>query len=143
MRSSIAAALIVALITLPACSGEPVAGLQVDNARIRELIPGQDKTAGFFDVRNTTSEPVVIMRAESAAARAIEFHTTRLDAGVMRMRRLTEVRIEAGGMVQFQPGGHHLMLFGVRSLEDPTEIRLITGDGEALSVPFRRVAIGE
>ena len=70
---------------MSACSGESAGGLQVDNARIRELIPGQDKTAGYFDVSNTTTEPIVIVQAESAAARAIEFHTTRLDGGVMRI----------------------------------------------------------
>ena len=118
-------------------------GLQVTNARVRALIPGQDKTAGYLQITNLNTEPVVLVRAESDSIRAIEFHTTYLDGDVMRMRRLQEVTIEPGSTSTFQPGGHHMMLFGVRSLGATVDIRLLTADGRSLTVSFERIALFE
>lgn len=116
--------------------------LEIDNARVRSLIPGQDKTVAYLDVHNGTHAPVSLVGATSDQVRAIEFHTTRMDDGVMRMRRLSEVTIEAGATVQFQPGGRHLMLFGVRSLGPRLQIELRFADGTITRVPFERIAIG-
>lgn len=124
------------------CSTEPESAISVENARIRELIPGQDMTAGYFDMRNTTNTPVTLVGAQSALARKIELHTTTLDAGVMRMRPLPSLTLAPGESVSFQPGGNHLMLFGVRSLDTRNEIRLILEGGTVLDVHFERIAIG-
>lgn len=130
------------LAVLPfGCTTEPAGRLIVSDARVRALIPGQDKTAAYFEVTNRSREPLVLVGAESPAARAIEIHSSSQNGDVLRMRRLREVRIEPGATIGFQPGGHHLMLFGVRSLDDETEIRLLTETGEGVYVSFRRVPI--
>lgn len=126
---------------LSGCTMEPAGPLIVRDARVRALIPGQDRTAAYFEATNRSGEPLVLVGAESPAARAIEIHSTSRDGDVLRMRSLQEVRIEPGATVRFQPGSHHLMLFGVRSLDEETEIRLLTGKGEAVSVSFRQVPI--
>ena len=130
---------------LAGCGAEPAATapIEVTDARVRALIPGQDKTVGYFELTNNTTATLTLLSAEADAARAIEFHTTRLDDGIMRMRRLPEITIPAGETIRFQPGGNHLMLFGVRSLNTDNPVRLYFDDGRALTVQFRQIAIGE
>ncbi|MGE0625973.1 MAG: copper chaperone PCu(A)C [Pseudomonadales bacterium] len=128
------------LAALAACA--PAEPLDVNDARIRELIPGQDKTVAYLTLHNRGDAPLALVGAETDLARAVEIHTTLRDGEVMRMRRLSRVEIPAGGTVRFEPGGHHLMLFGVRSLDDPCEIRLLFADGSTRSVTFDRIAIG-
>jgi len=132
------------LLILLACLGgcaQP-AGLAVENARVRELIPGQDKTVAYLDVRNDTKTSMTLTAARAADVRAIEIHTTRMDDGVMRMRRLKSVEIPPGETIEFQPGGRHLMLFGVTSLPSELRIQLEFGDGTVREIPFERIPVG-
>jgi copper(I)-binding protein len=130
------------LLFLSACAPARSTGLpEVVDARIRELLPGQDKTVGYFDITNPTAEPLVLVRAEADFARAIEFHTTFVDGDIMRMRRLPEVELPPGERVRFQPGGRHLMLFGVTSPGEENEVRLHLEDGRVIRARFRQVAV--
>lgn len=140
--ASTRAKLVLALAIGCLLSGCAEGKLEIDNARVRALIPGQDKTVAYLDVHNGTQAPVSLLGARSDQVRTIEFHTTRMDDGIMRMRRLKEVTIEPGATVQFQPGGRHLMLFGVRSLGPQLQIELRFADGTLTRVPFERIAIG-
>jgi copper(I)-binding protein len=144
MSSSRSKLLVVGVILLAfsACSPETDPTLIIDNARIRTLIPGQDKTVGYFSAHNTTDLDITLVGAESDSARALEFHTTTTDEGMVRMRRLETVTIPAGAKIHFQPGGHHLMLFGVDSLSEQNEIRLLTDDGSSLQILFQQIPIG-
>ena len=138
---------IAGCLTLAACTqgtgsgGE--GGLEVFDARVREPVPGQDKTAGYFSVRNGGERVRTLVSADSDVIRAIEFHTTVRSGDTMRMQRLPDVTIGPGETIHFQPGGHHLMLFGVRSVEEQTEIRLRFADDQVLTVAFQRVGLGE
>lgn len=129
------------LLTVAACS--PPAEIQIDNARVRGLIGGQDKTVAYMDVQNRTSTPITLIGASAQTVRAMEIHTTRMDDGVMRMRRLTSVEIPPGETIRFEPGGRHLMLFGVISLNEDLPIRLAFADGSVREINFERIAPGE
>jgi len=107
------------------------------------LIPGQDKTVGYFTARNAGASDWVLTAARSDAARAIEIHTTLRDGDMVRMRRLHEVVIAAGETVRFEPGGKHLMLFGVAELGDSLDVVLVARDGGEVQVRFRVTATGE
>lgn len=137
LRLKALAWILLCLLAAPAA-----AELRIDHARIRDLIPGQDKTVGYFDVTNDGAAPVVIIGAKAEPVRAIEIHTTIQDGDVMRMRRLTEVVVPPGETVQFKPGGNHLMLFGVRSLNETLNVELQLGDGSTKTVSFERIPFG-
>ncbi|HEY5647007.1 MAG TPA: copper chaperone PCu(A)C [Pseudomonadales bacterium] len=134
------ARLLLAALLLSGCGASDV--IDVDDARVRALIPSQETTAAYFTLHNERAEPVILVGAESDAARSIEMHTSRRDGEVVRMRRLPNIQIPAGGTVRFEPGGHHLMLFGVTSLGARCRIRLLFADGTAQTVTFERVAAG-
>ena len=116
--------------------------VQIEDARVRQLIPGQDKTVAYFSATNTGEETVVLTSAATNAARAVELHTNVRDGDMMRMRRLTDVSIAPGETVEFTPGGHHLMVFGVEALDEPVTFRLSFADGGSIEVPFRVVGFG-
>lgn len=133
--------MLAVLLAAFAAAAAPAA-LDVDDARVRALIPGQDKTVAYFELENGSTEEIVLIGAECDAARAVELHTVIRDGDMMRMRRLERAVVPAGGRLSFAPGGNHLMLFGVQALPEETEIRLITESGQRVAVAFRRIAVG-
>ena len=128
------------LLSLAGCSAPD--DVLIDNARVRALITGQDKTVAYMDVQNRTDTILTLTGASSEAVRTIEIHTTRMDDGVMRMRRLKTVDIPPGETIRFEPGGRHLMLFGVKSLGEALPVRLEFADGANREVVFSRIAVG-
>ena len=135
----------IAVGVLCAASGSALAAgdpLAIDDARVRALLPGSDRTVAYCDVTNRSDAAIRLVRAESRDVRAIEFHTTIVDADMLRMRRLPDVTIAPGATVQFRAGGEHLMLFGVRSLGETLEITLVTDTGATVTAAFRQIPFG-
>ncbi len=134
MRSFVVGLLVSGL--LGCGSGPSSTGLEFDDARMRDLIPGSDKTVGYFVVHNRTGQRVTIVGARSAQARTIELHQTSTVDGVSRMRRLSEVDIEPSASVTFEPGGRHLMVFGVTELTAPVNVVFELASGDQREVEF-------
>ena len=84
--------------------------LRVDNAWIRTPIAGRDVTAGYCDITNTGSAPVAITGFSGEGLR-VEIHETIDEDGMMRMRPVPSLHLDAGETVSLAPGGKHLMLF--------------------------------
>lgn len=120
----------------------PADALTIREARVRGLIPGRDMTAAYFTAENHGGQPVVLVGASSGGARAVEMHVTVRDGEMTRMRRLSEVEIPAGGTVRFEPGGRHLMLFGVTQLDGGMDIDLERRDGTRSRVRFETIPMG-
>lgn len=123
-------------------AAEPASTLTISNPKIRALIPGQDTTAGYFDITNSGTTAVTLVGATSPHARSIEIHTIIRDGDMVRMRRLDAVTIEPGATEVFATGGTHLMLFGVDRLAAVNRIDLITAGGKRISGRFRLIAVG-
>ena len=100
-------------IVLSAMSGSAFAELIVENANIRESIPGAPNSAAFMILKNTSAQDVVLTSATSELARATELHNHINDNGVMRMREVPEIVVPAGQSVQLKPGGLHVMFMGL------------------------------
>ncbi|MEZ5560695.1 MAG: copper chaperone PCu(A)C [Pseudomonadales bacterium] len=112
-------------------------------ARVRQPIPGQDKTVGYFTARNDGTAPIVLVGAQSPSLRSIEMHAILHDGDMVRMRRQQTVEIAPGETVRFQPGGLHLMIFGTAGLGETVDIELVTASGGRVPVTFRTFALGE
>ena len=122
--------------------------LRVSDARIRMPAGGQDKTAAYFTLENRQASTFVLTGAQSNQARAIEIHIIEREGDMVRMRRRQQIVVAPGETMTFQPGGLHLMIFGLHTpgeLDTPGnafEITLLGADGERITLPFRVIAPG-
>lgn len=112
------------------------ADLKIENATVRLLPPGIPNTAAYFMLKNNGDEPVSIVSASSSVARKVELHAHVMQDEVMSMIKQDEVSIEAGQSVHFQPGGLHLMMFGLQrplKKDETINIQIMTSEGEKLA----------
>ncbi|MCY3753051.1 MAG: copper chaperone PCu(A)C [Alphaproteobacteria bacterium] len=111
LRLALAAALAASLAAAaPASADGP---LTVEDARARILLPSRPGAA-WLTIRNAGGEDRLV-GAESPAADRVEIHTHIHEGGVMTMRRLEAIEVPAGGEAALEPGGDHLMLFGLKA----------------------------
>lgn len=126
----------------PPASPAPVAGvpsgaLVTSEAWVRQVPPAARMTAGYLKLRNTGTEPVVLIGAESPLFNAVEIHGTVTVDGMARMRQQESVTIPPGETVSFEPGGLHLMLMqAVEQIpaQGQVPLRLLLADGDSIEV---------
>jgi hypothetical protein len=112
-------------------------GLEAEDAWIRQAPPGSMMTAAYARLVNTGKLPLVVDGARGKDFSGVELHQTQVQGGMSRMRPGT-LAIPAGGSVALEPGGWHLMLFGMtRGLAagDTVPLTLTCGAG-ASEFPF-------
>lgn len=130
----LATALALALWLGGAGCGQPAAP-EVEDAWVRAGPPGASMLAGYMAVINPGGTPVVIEAVSSESFGRVELHRTVLEDGMARMRPEDSVTVPAGGRVDFEPNGRHLMLIDpVRPLSagDAVTLRLRFADGRIL-----------
>ena len=88
--------------------------LEIGHPWARETPAGAQVGAGYLAIRNSGSEPDRLIAAATPAADKTEIHTTENQGGVAKMRQLNAVEIPPAGETQLKPGGHHLMLIGLK-----------------------------
>ncbi len=129
LRLALGAAFAAFLSTAaPASAG---GALTVENARARVLLPSRPGAA-WLTIRNSGGDDRLV-GAESPAAERVEIHTHIHKDGVMMMRKVESLAVPAGGEAALEPGGDHLMLFGMKT-------GLKTGDSFALTLVFEKTA---
>lgn len=84
------------------------AEVTVTQAWVRGTVPAQTATGAFMKLKS--SENLALVNAASPAARIVEVHQMVMDGNVMAMRAVDDVELPAGKMVEFKPGGYHVML---------------------------------
>ena len=98
---------------MPSFAHEYKAGeLTIDHPWARELPPNAPAGAAFFTVRNAGAADRLI-GASTPQAQKSELHTHTHADGMMKMQQVQAVDIPAKGEARFQPGGNHVMLFGM------------------------------
>jgi copper(I)-binding protein len=85
-----------------------------------------------MEIRSTVADRLVEVR--SPVARRAEVHATSMDGGVMRMRRAGPIAVGPGAPVLLEPGGLHLMLYG---LDQP----LVAGQRVPLELRFEKSGV--
>lgn len=97
-------------------STSPPAKLEIRQARAL-LTPGMG--AAYFTVINPGPEKDRLLRVETSAARIAETHESVDENGMMRMVARPEgFEVPAGGTLELQPGGKHVMLMETRPAAD-------------------------
>ncbi len=97
----------------------------VEDPWVRAVPPVSTMSAAFMKVRNAGDEDDYLIGARSEVSKITEIHTTVMEDGMMKMRRIHEVRVPAGGLVEFKPMGKHIMLIDLkRPLKAGEKIRI-------------------
>jgi hypothetical protein len=111
------ALLVLTGLAVAACSTDDSAPLEVGNVSVFAPLPGRSATVAYLDIRNRSRKPVTIARISCAGFDRAEMHETTVTNGVASMHAVPEVRIDAGAILSFEPGGMHIMLIDpVKSL---------------------------
>ncbi len=95
---------------LAACAAQ--ADVTITDAWVRANAPGQSAGAAYMTL--TSPQDSTLVFAETAVADSVEIHSMSMDDGVMKMRMLEELPLQAGKPEKLAPGGFHLMLFDLK-----------------------------
>jgi hypothetical protein len=112
--------------------------LLIENAWIAEAPPVSKVMVAYMTIKNTGSQTIEVVQAESAFYSSIEFHETRHENGLARMIRHGSLSIPANGRLELKRGGPHLMLFNPTQYlkaGDAVNIKLTTKNNETITVP--------
>ena len=118
--------------------------VEIRDAYVRGMPPGQANTAAFLSIENNGQEDWVLVAACTDAADSVELHRHEMQGGMMAMRQVEEVRVPAGGSFRFQPGDHHIMLIGLKQAlreGDSLELSLCDADKDCVTaiLPVRSI----
>jgi copper(I)-binding protein len=94
-------------------SAPPKTPVAVVGGWVRLPPPGAKMAAGYPRLRNTSAAPIKVVAVKTSASAKAELHTHRLDNGVMKMRKVDDVVVDAGAEIVFAPGGLHIMIMGL------------------------------
>ena len=71
--------------------------------------------AAYLKIANAGAEDDRLTGVSAPVAERVELHTHAMSDGVMRMRRVDAVAVPGGESAELKPGGHHVMLIGLRA----------------------------
>lgn len=143
MNSRFTRFVLTPLFLLTAATAGAAELVTVEHAWARATPPGASNGAAFMTLVNRGARDNALVRAESAAAGAVELHTHVTEDGVARMRQVPEIPVAAGGKTELRPGGLHIMLIGLKApLVDGSQLTLTLtfrdGAAQQLTLPVRR-----
>jgi copper(I)-binding protein len=116
--------LAAAALSVASChrdSGSPA--VSVERAWVRLPAVAGGAAAGYFTARSNRDDSLLSVSAPGAR---LELHESMTHGGMTSMRPLTAVDLPAGQNIAFEPGGKHLMIFGLDPKLKPRDrLRLI------------------
>lgn len=103
---------LAALLLLP-LSAPAADAVRVTDAWARATVPGQKVAGVYMQIISPIDSRLVAVSAP--VAKQAEVHSMKMEDGTMKMRPLKALDLPAGTAVKLEPGGLHVMLFGVES----------------------------
>ena len=108
---------------------QPADDLGITGAWVRATPPNRDVTAAYLVIENRSDRPRELLSVETTAAEYTELHTMRQVDDMMEMKKIERLVVPAHGEAALEPGGNHIMLFGVKR-------QLAEGDSVSLTLRF-------
>ncbi len=106
--------LVLCALSLKAAPEAP-GPLVFSDAYVRASVPGQSVGAAYVSIHNHGPQDDFLIAAHSSAAASVDLHSSHNQQGMTHMQRESRLRIPAGGALQMQPGGVHLMLQNLKT----------------------------
>jgi len=116
--------------------GARAAPFDISDAWFRSL-PGKLPAGGYFTAQNNTGREVAITGASSDACGMLMIHQSSNKGGMSGMDMMQSVKVPAGGIVKFAPGGYHLMCESPKmTIGTKVAVLLHLSDGGTIAVGF-------
>ncbi|MBT3938600.1 MAG: copper chaperone PCu(A)C [Pelagibacterales bacterium] len=101
----------------------------------------QKNGAGYFKIKNISSEDIHLVKVVSKNVKKIELHEIIIEDDIAKMRPTSGgIIIKAGDMIEFKPMSNHLMFFGINKdykEGDMMKAKFIFKKLDALDVKFK------
>lgn len=88
--------------------------ITVTDGYIKASIPGSEVTAAYVTLKNSSDKPITLLKVSSPISNRIEMHEHTMSDGMMRMRQVANIKVNANSEVVLQPMGLHLMIFSLK-----------------------------
>lgn len=88
-------------------------------------------TAGYLSIANSSPKDLTLISASSPAFERIELHTMSMEGEIMKMQQVKQIITPPGAMLELQPQGNHLMMFGIKK-------ELKSGDTIQVTLNFKQ-----
>ncbi|NVK58043.1 MAG: copper chaperone PCu(A)C [Alteromonadaceae bacterium] len=128
VKSVVITVLLAANMLLATPASVAMESIMVHNANARATFALATTAAVYLTVMNHGDSPTVLegVSVSSDVASQAQIHTTVMDGDMMKMRQVTDgIDITPDAMVEFKPGGYHIMLMGlVNPLEEGNSFSL-------------------
>lgn len=126
--------------------GEATVGdITVTDAWVRQPADGQTASAAYGTITNNGDSDITLVGGSVALGATVGIHETLMDDdSVMQMQERGDgFVIAAGGTFELEPGGPHLMMLDIDSVDfvDSVDVTLIFDDGTEITVmaPVRSI----
>ena len=124
------------LALLLSAGAAQAAPFDVTDAWFRSL-PGKLPAGGYFTAQNNGSRDVSITGVSSDACGMVMIHQSSNKGGMTGMDMVDSVKVPAGGIVKFAPGGYHLMCEQPKmKIGGKVPVLLHLSDGGTIAVGF-------
>jgi len=123
-----------------------VGDINIEHPWTRATPAGAKVAGGYVTIENFGSKPDRLLSATMEASKQVELHEMSLTDGVMRMRGLPNgIPLPAGGRIELQPGGFHIMFLDLqRPLKQGEKVggTLVFERAGVVQIEFQIDAIG-
>ncbi len=106
--------LLSALVLSLASGPSFAAGLTVTDAWSRSTPPVAKVGVVYFTLKNDTGKSDRLLKISTPVAEKVQVHRTEVLDDIARMREVAVLHVDAEQTLEFQPGGLHVMLIGLR-----------------------------
>ena len=129
---------------LPLLSLAADSALRIADPYVRLVPPNAPASAAFMVISNSGSAPRQLLKAQSPVAKTVELHTHVNDHGIMKMRPVSSIAVDAKGKVELKPGSYHIMLIDLKQPLTEGEVVPIAlffddGSSQQIAAPVRKI----
>jgi hypothetical protein len=100
--------------------------ITVSDGYVKSSIPGSDITAAYMSITNHSTQKISLQKITSPLSDRIEIHQHNMEDGMMRMRQVQSLNINANSQVVLAPHGLHLMIFSLKKTINTSDVAPLT-----------------
>jgi hypothetical protein len=90
------------------------ADVKISEGYIKANIPGSDVTAAYMQIINNSDNAITLEKVTGTISNQIEIHEHSMADGMMKMRQVDNITINANSSITLKPSGLHLMIFSLK-----------------------------